>query len=275
MEDAYSLDRNGRSTQTDEWLKGRFSLFERFCLPSINSQTCKNFIWFVLFSTDTPEEYKERINNYERSFSYFKPLFLSNGDYGSIIKIFNQEMLNFTHLDDKYIITSRIDNDDAYHKDMILEIQSFFKKQRNMFLNFDYGLQYDVQRKVLVNMHYVNNHFISRFEKISDGVETVITYNHAFINDAGDVHYINNHKKPTWIEIIHDGNVSNNLRASSKPVFHNRYFKSFGINETISYKQTLLIFYKYSKRNIYVHMAHFLRKIGLYDFAKKTYHWLK
>lgn len=49
-------------TATDEaYLNRSFERFEKYAVPSMRNQTCKNFIWLVLFSKDTPPVYVDRI----------------------------------------------------------------------------------------------------------------------------------------------------------------------------------------------------------------------
>lgn len=50
----WTKDKKQQPTRTSEWLEKRFQLFETFCLPSIKSQSVKNFKWIVLFDESTP-----------------------------------------------------------------------------------------------------------------------------------------------------------------------------------------------------------------------------
>jgi hypothetical protein len=87
----WSKDKNGQSTQTEEWLKQRFDLFETYCLPSIQKQTQKNFKWIVLFDADTPAFYKEKIAKYQKECKHLEPRFVSaeNGRY--FVRIYQGE----------------------------------------------------------------------------------------------------------------------------------------------------------------------------------------
>ena len=72
----WTKDKNRNNTRTEEWLKNRFELFERFCLPSIMNQTSQSFKWIVLFDINTPEKYKERIKSYEKACQHFFPCYV-------------------------------------------------------------------------------------------------------------------------------------------------------------------------------------------------------
>ena len=262
-------DKNNQPVLTTEWLERRFFLFEKYCLPSMMNQSCKNFIWFVLFSNNTPERFLEKIRNYESKFPNLKPLFLEPGGLETIKKKFNEMLPDYLSNDDRYIITTRIDNDDAFHKDMILEVQSLFDKQEDVFISFIYGLQYDIQQKVLVRMHYENNHFISRIEKLSSGVDTVIAHDHTAIQMVSDVNYIRNRNKPMWLEIIHDGNIINSLNPSSTPFVFSTVLASFHLEERISLLNSSVALIRYIRIHLLLARAALLKKLGIYDLLKR------
>lgn len=262
-------DKNNQPVLTTEWLEYRFFLFEKYCLPSMMNQSCKNFIWFVLFSNNTPDKFLQKIKSYESKFPNLKPLFLEPGGLETIKKKFNEVMPDYLCNDDRYIITTRIDNDDAFHQDMVLEVQRLFEKQEDVFISFIYGLQYDIHRKVLVRMHYENNHFISRIEKLSSEIDTVIAHDHTAIQMVSDVNYIRNRNKPMWLEIIHDGNIINSLNPSSAPFVFGGSLTSFHLKERISLLNTVVGLFKYTRLHLLLARAAFLKKLGIYDLLKR------
>ena len=75
MGKGYEYDKNKNLTGSEEWLEKRFILFNKYCFPSLKAQLNKNFIWFVLFDSETPDRYKLRIKEYELLFSNFIPIF--------------------------------------------------------------------------------------------------------------------------------------------------------------------------------------------------------
>jgi hypothetical protein len=48
------------------WLLHRFELFDHFCYPSVRGQSNLNFKWLVLFDSNTPDSFKEKIAAYAR-----------------------------------------------------------------------------------------------------------------------------------------------------------------------------------------------------------------
>lgn len=57
----WQKDKEGSPVRTKKWLNHRFSLFEKYCLPSIKNQTCQDFEWIVLLDSTTPEIYKSKM----------------------------------------------------------------------------------------------------------------------------------------------------------------------------------------------------------------------
>lgn len=99
------IDKNGRKINDDQWMEHRLKLFEKYCFPSIIKQTNQNFKWLVLFDRRTPKRYLNDINRFKK-YKHFIPFF--GGWFDENIK---------KNLDPhaKYLITTRIDNDDAFN----------------------------------------------------------------------------------------------------------------------------------------------------------------
>lgn len=226
-----------------EWLKNRFDLFEKYCFPSLQNQTCQNFTWLVFFDCDTPEVYRLRIESLQKQMGNFVPVFLSSGEQPQFSADLNETIVPFLNEEEQYVITTRIDNDDAFHCDMVQEIQRNFLESDDCFLSFVNGLQYDVNRKFLITFRYPDNHFISRIEKRSPmhPLRLVMGADHTKIRSIAPVRYINNPplKKPMWIEFVHGANVANctNLGLPLSAVL--RYESLFSIALPLSQGATL------------------------------------
>lgn len=78
----WKTTKNSDEVLSETWLKNRFTLFENYCILSVKKQKNQNFKWLVFLGINTPEIYKEKI-----------------------------EEVNTMD----YIITSRLDNDDSLH----------------------------------------------------------------------------------------------------------------------------------------------------------------
>jgi len=223
----WNADKSGNKTQTDEWLDQRFELFDDFCFPSIANQSASIFYWMVLFSINTPDVYKKKIADYEKAFSKFIPLYLQDGE--DFVKRIKDEINALLDGTETHIITTRIDNDDAFHKNAVALAQQEFDGQADVFLSFNNGLQYDKDRYVLGEFSVPRNAFISRIEKIgSQGITTVIDGDHTKANKIAKVKYINTY--PSWLQIIHGRNVANTIRIKfNKLIFSTDVLQDFNI----------------------------------------------
>lgn len=265
----YHNDKNGKTTQTEDWLENRFQLFDKFCFPSLTGQTCQNFKWLVLFDINTPLIFKSRIETYQNQYSNFRPLYVEPTDTELLDLILRNAITSMSNKETQYIITSRIDNDDAFHINMIKDVQSFFQDKTEGFLNYNYGIQYDLSRSCATKILYKNNHFISRIEKNDEHIKTVLSIDHTQIESESKVFSINNRRKPMWIEVIHENNLSNYMQIN-KPIFNSSYFEQFNLEIPIDLKVTTKFLSSYLKKNIYEGLALFFTKIGCYNFFKRA-----
>jgi hypothetical protein len=69
----------------------------------------------------------------------------------------------------EYLITTKIDNDDALHKDFIKTIQENFNKQKFEFISFPYGYVFHIDKIYLLK--YLENPFVTLVEKIMETKE--------------------------------------------------------------------------------------------------------
>jgi hypothetical protein len=79
-----------------------------------------------------------------------------------------------------FVITSRLDNDDAIGTQYIETIQRSFSSQE-MMLNLLGGINYHVSRKLMTHLrHKEHNHFSSLVEKIQDNIplRTIMGFSH-------------------------------------------------------------------------------------------------
>src|SRR5690606_22980542 len=132
----------------------------------------------------------------------------------------------------KYLITTRIDNDDAFNIKAIEYIQDHFAHQDLLFLNFPIGYCLKDRTNQLSLNGSKSNPFISLIEKVTwknqePIVRTVRCMNHSHLSQIGTIKQIAV-KTPMWLQVIHDLNIVNKLRG--KPVPKGQLDKSqFGL----------------------------------------------
>jgi len=217
-----------------DWHDQRFQLFEKFCYPSVYGQSDQNFKWLVFFDSKTPEFFKEKVKKYS-NWENFIPEYVGNDDQENFKKIIKAKISDKT----EYLITTRIDNDDAIFKDFVKVVQKNFNKQEFEFINFSYGY---VWHKGKIYLYKDDcNPFISLIEKVN-GVKTVWCEQHQNLYRAGTIKQINNRKYPAWIQVKHKRNIRNRLRGWRVPI--DRIHSIFGINpESFALKENKFFFW--------------------------------
>lgn len=209
----FESDRSGRSVQTESWLEERFDLFERYTLPSVMNQSCRDFEWIVLFNSATPERFLQKVESYKASMPQFVPLYVDAGVEAKDIAI---EYIK-QHCSEKFVITTRIDNDDVIHRDYLARIQEVFQPRDNCFITFRSGAQYREQGCVMRRFNYIKNHYFSRVES-ADNINTALC-NHTRIHKNGSLMIYDD--EYMWIEIVHSGNLCNREKSLMRTTIDN------------------------------------------------------
>jgi len=203
-----------------EWLTHRFSLFEQFCYPSVKGQSNQNFKWLVYFDSETPEDFKNKIKKFEE-WSNFLPVFV-NGVFSNELN--KEKILEHSDINSNYLITTRIDNDDAIHRNFVQIVQDNFIEKQLHFITFKYG--YTLHQNKLYSYKYVSNPFLSLVEKLdnSRNFKSVLGFPHTDLpSSALKINY-----EPAWLQVIHDKNVSNRVKGKRQPI--SSLYENFSIN---------------------------------------------
>ena len=102
-------------------LRNRFLIFENSCFPSLAAQTNKdNFHVIIMISHDLPNEFKSRLHNYLEPHKFAHVVEVDNLNWGS-----GDFLKEFCSDDSEYIITTRLDDDDALHPQFSQIIKDF------------------------------------------------------------------------------------------------------------------------------------------------------
>jgi hypothetical protein len=196
--------RSGQHIDYVDWMVNRMVLFEKYCVPSVKAQSCKNFEWMIVCDPATPDAWLKKI----REVSEATVLTGDNWRRTSIEYIEN----NLT--DEDRVITSRCDNDDALHKDYIKTIQDWFeRKQRTGVVTFPKGWVWNEGKNKLHHCRYVKNHFLTFIEKRGKKpVKTVLRTRHTALTDTFKTFKIET-SFHAWLEVIHSDNMANYSRG--------------------------------------------------------------
>jgi hypothetical protein len=201
---------NGGIGCDPEWLQRRFTLFDRFCYPSVQAQSNQNFNWLVFFDANTPPAFKDKIAQYA-NWQNFKPIYVDAVlPYGQFPNYMRDFVNQYITEGCEYLITTWLDNDDAIHQDYIQMIQDNFSEQESETLNFVFGYQLSAGKLYLD--FELANHFMSLVERYQpDTFNTVLCRPHKQLYEVAT-----SAKKllcqPVWLEVVHDSNVMNVYR---------------------------------------------------------------
>jgi hypothetical protein len=200
--------------QIDErYLGERMELFERFCVPTVRSQTRQDFKWLVLFAADTPAPFKARIERLAE-WPPFVPVYIAPGTehVGRLVVA--------PYLDDspRTLITTRLDNDDGLCRSYVEDIRRHADVQERTVLQFPRGFVWHRGRIYLDRQDH--NAFSTLVEPLENGAHspylTIYKGSHSELHRLGRV--VNVDDEPGWLQVIHGGNAENFVRGSRRPI---------------------------------------------------------
>lgn len=224
----WKLDKNHNQVQDDVWLQKRITLFERFCLPSLMAQTCKDFNWIVWFDPNSPQILKNKIVEWQSMCKNFVAAYSDDYDYWQTEGL-PQYIKENVSAEYDYVITTRIDNDDAFSATAVAEIQNSFRATDNTIIDCPNGYCYNLQTKLFTKHTITSSPFISYIESTKkEKIDTVYREGHpAWIGKANFVSVYGR----MWIQICHDSNIANSQHG--KYCFQPK-LAEFGLNLSIN-----------------------------------------
>lgn len=191
------------------WLEERFALFERYCLPSIAAQTCKDFDWIVYFDEGTPQWARERIER-ARQVRNFHPCFTGLFDGTGWARTVRAQI--GTPQSGRLLITSNLDNDDALSRDYVARIQHAARQNAALgrfAVNVPDGLV--LAGSAVFAHRHLQNAFTNLAEPDDDAFATTMTIRHMELADTVPV--VQSEGAAGWLQVVHGGNVSNRVRG--------------------------------------------------------------
>lgn len=182
----WKKDKSGNPVRSNKWLEHRFDLFERYCLPSICGQICKDFGWIVLFDSTTPTHYKEKIADYKKKCPQLIPVFVEPEQGRYFADIFRREVIKRQSA--KRVITTYLDNDDALNVRFVEDIQKrALALNDGTFINYTHGYQFYTDYNYMMKVCNRRNHFMSVVETGNPTLlKTVYNYGSHYYIDKRD-----------------------------------------------------------------------------------------
>ncbi len=222
------------------WTRNRISLFKEYCLPSVLNQTTKDFLWLIFFDVDTPSEFRPFILELEDheliKICYCK----GNGDF---FACYLDDVKTKVRPGIRWIVTTRLDNDDILHKNALEIIQQNFIERDKFMISLSSGYVMDIKRKILSHYFYPMSPFISLIEDAQKNPVGIFAKPHTqwpslrlFIYKEIYLDFFNQAerqsrfilKHPLWIQVFHGNNVSNSFYRGL-PVLKSMDLSDFGL----------------------------------------------
>lgn len=264
-------DKNGSPVRTVEWLEHRFALFEKYCLPSITVQSCKDFQWIVLFDSKTPEPFRERIEGYRDQCPQLVPVFVEpdNGRY--FAEVFRGEVLRILRQaqDPKRVLTTYLDNDDALAVGFVEDVQRRAATLPDgTFISYTDGYQYYTDHSYVMRIHYPKNHFVSVVESGNPlTLKTIYGYgSHYYIDNIPGSRIECVTSCPLWCEVIHDRNMGNDAYFLHAKMMNDPELmrRGFSVDVTVKNGAGLYMFHFLPR-----YVKTFFRRVGYKIFGRK------
>ncbi|HNS20154.1 MAG TPA: glycosyltransferase [Sedimentisphaerales bacterium] len=190
----------------DEWMDHRMRLFTTISLPSMAGQSCQNFTWLILMDGQTPEHY---IRALERAVCRnMKIIYLDPGQ---------PRWLRDLAPGPYDLITTRMDNDDAFHRDAVQAIQDAWRAKhaeqtKPWLIVFPFGLILSLADRKMYVMEYWFNNCPTLVEDSHDP-GTVYRWQHSEIPPTVPRHFLKD--RPSWLQVVHSQNLLNAIRSDN------------------------------------------------------------
>lgn len=188
----------------DGWLRERQQLFESYCLPSVEAQTTSGFSWIVYFDTQSPQWLKARVEE-----------LVLNGTFTAIYRdsVPREELLSDIRQvagnNSDVLLTTNLDNDDAVACDFISRLQAEVVDSGRCAIYLSHGLIRSESK--LFARSDPHNAFASVSESWNDPLTCWSDW-HDRLGHSMPVRSVGG--APAWLQVIHNGNVSNRVRGT-------------------------------------------------------------
>jgi len=209
------------------WMYKRVKMFEKYCLPSVLNQTTKNFKWIICIDTDTTNKYTKYFDELDHKYEIVNILEVPN--ISKLTDVLKSEIKSSVKNEYKYIVTTRLDNDDCIDRRYMGKIQDEVEKKNTDILSMEKGYQLLLgKNKYLREKITHKGPFMSMVEDINKNkIETIYDKGHPQWNEER-IRPIKN--EAYWLQIIHGDNLQND-ESSGKVVRNVDLSQRFGVEE--------------------------------------------
>lgn len=200
------------SPVSDDWCWYRLAIFRDLLCRSIASQATEvSFTWLVYFDDRCGAEFRAAVDALAEGL--FTPVW-THDLYWSRVR---EDVARYSSAD--YLITTRIDSDDAVSRKFLACVQEQFARQEFLFVTFPRGLQLDGEGR-LFRYDEPTGPFMSLIERRGSALPSVVLsqthFSHGLVRGQGDLKEVIT-ADPMWMQYIHGTNINNRVRGLRAP----------------------------------------------------------
>ncbi|TPW26359.1 glycosyltransferase [Pararhizobium mangrovi] len=206
------------------WFEERNRLFERWCLPSVAAQTKLPKKWILAFDETRRPHVERFLDRLTLGRDIIEPAWqdTSGAKPESDSRLCARRVSELLNPKSDYVITTRLDNDDAIHPDFLRIALKYctalahrYPQEPDMWVTFPFGAQ---KTNDTVSAYlYSYNPFVIRMQTreafVSDRSAGSLHGNHTRLKETGHSHFALTNE-PMWLQIIHEGNLRNREKAA-------------------------------------------------------------
>jgi hypothetical protein len=190
------------------WMERRLNLYYKYTLPSLLSQTNKEFYSILLCDPETPSPYKEQLLDLEKKYDFIKICWINNrNEYEKYIDVYKQIRKN--NSDELYITIC--DNDDLIHKQYVEIAKEFYTQipEEYNVICYANGIFWDIETGNFLNSYFPTNSFFTIKTNLNKFTNIININHHSVVNENKST--LIPLQSPMWIQLVHGENLWNKL----------------------------------------------------------------
>ena len=233
----------------------------------------------MLFDSQTPARFKKRIEAHHDNYPNLLPCYIDlikeaplvpvekyiqpNDEYESLVRGLARNVaqlendrpsrlilpgvirriINMHSCSPDFFVTTRLDNDDALHKDFIFIVQQKVQANpRHVIYDFVNTYKFILDEGIVYRYSLENGHFLSLVEPADGLFQSILFWNHLYASQFVETFHF--HYSPLQLELVHKNNYVNAFTELSMAGLTDSLIrfreKDFGLeNITVSRKKAL------------------------------------
>ena len=208
----------GRANLDPVWLVERLALFDKYCAPSLEAQSHKDFTVLIAFDADTHENYIRMVCDCVAELDVHPVLVKAGEAHNECFNAFVQD-----DTDAQFVSLTRLDSDDALAPSYMERVDYYARREigngavepHPLYIAFPHGQNFDTATGRYTHHDYVTSAFGTLVEKRSPAMKGIYSEHHAKMATRYNT-VVAASKGAQWCIVIHDNNAANVLRG--KPV---------------------------------------------------------